>query len=203
LIQDFPEYYARYYSKKSYTYNNISQENRNRLLFVDPTVDGVKTGFTEAAGYCLIASARREQAGIGTRRLLSVVLGTTSMAARAVESQKLLAWGFQNFDLARFYPPGQAVGNYEVWKGSAKEVAGVVDGGLLLTVPKDQVANLKAEIIRTQPLMAPIAKGQAIGTVRIKLGDVVVAQKPLVAATAIEQAGFIGRMIDTVKLWMR
>ncbi len=203
LILDFPEQYAQYYSKKSYSYNNISQENRNRLLFIDPTVDGVKTGFTEAAGYCLIASSKRDQPGIGSRRLLSVVLGTASMAARATESQKLLAWGFQNFDLARFYPTGQTVGSYEVWKGKADKVAGVVDGGLLVTAPKGQVENLKAEVERMQPLIAPIAKGQRIGTVRIKLGDNVVAEKPLIASAAIEQAGIFGRAIDTIKLWMR
>jgi serine-type D-Ala-D-Ala carboxypeptidase (penicillin-binding protein 5/6) len=203
LIVDFPEQYAQYYNKKSYSYNNISQENRNRLLFIDPTVDGVKTGFTEAAGYCLIASSKRDQAGIGSRRLLSVVLGTSSMAARATESQKLLAWGFQNFDLARFYPTGQTVGSYEVWKGKVDKVAGVVDNGLLVTVPKGQVENLKAEIERLQPLIAPIAKGQRIGTVRIKLVDKVVAEKPLIANDAIEQAGIFGRAIDTIKLWMR
>lgn len=203
LILDFPTEYARYYSKRSYTYNKISQENRNRLLFIDPTVDGVKTGFTEAAGYCLIASAKREQEGIGSRRLLSVVLGASSMAARATESQKLLAWGFQNFDLVRFYGDGKAVGTYEVWKGANPTVAGVIEGGMTITVGRGQAANLKAEVERAQPLIAPIAKGQKIGTVRIRLGETVIAERPLVAAQAVEQAGFFGRMVDTVKLWMR
>lgn len=203
LILDFPTEYARYYSKRSYTYNKISQENRNRLLFIDPTVDGVKTGFTEAAGYCLIASAKREQEGIGSRRLLSVVLGASSMAARATESQKLLAWGFQNFDLVRFYGDGKSVGTYEVWKGANPTVAGVIEGGMTITVGRGQAANLKAEVERAQPLIAPIAKGQKIGTVRIRLGETVIAERPLVAAQAVEQAGFFGRMVDTVKLWMR
>jgi serine-type D-Ala-D-Ala carboxypeptidase (penicillin-binding protein 5/6) len=203
LIQDFPEFYALYYNRKNYTYNNISQENRNRLLFIDPTVDGVKTGFTEAAGYCLIASSKKDQGAAGSRRLISVVLGTGSMAARATESQKLLAWGFQNFDLARFFPSGQVVGNYEVWKGQTKQVAGVVDGGLVVTAPKGQVDSLKAEIERTQLLVAPLAKGQRIGTVRIKLGETVVAEKPLLAASAVEQGGIFTRMIDTVKLWSK
>ena len=202
LILDFPENYA-IYAQKSYTYNNITQENRNRLLFIDPTVDGVKTGHTEAAGYCLIASSKREQPGFGSRRLLSVVLGATSMATRATETQKLLAWGFQNFDLARFYPAGQEVGKYQVWKGKTNEVSGIVNGGLIVTIPKGQTESVKAEIERLQPLVAPIAKGQTIGTVRVKLADKIIAEKPLVASTAIEQAGFFGRMIDTVKLWMK
>ena len=202
LILDFPENYA-IYAQKSYTYNNIAQENRNRLLFIDPTVDGVKTGHTEAAGYCLIASSKREQPGFGSRRLLSVVLGATSMATRATETQKLLAWGFQNFDLARFYPAGQEVGKYQVWKGKTNEVSGIVNGGLIVTIPKGQTESVKAEIERLQPLVAPIAKGQTIGSVRVKLGDKIIAEKPLIASTAIEQAGFFGRMIDTVKLWMK
>ena len=202
LILDFPENYA-IYAQKSYTYNNITQENRNRLLFIDPTVDGVKTGHTEAAGYCLIASSKRDQPGFGARRLLSVVLGASSMATRATESQKLLAWGFQNFDLARFYPAGKEVGKYQVWKGKTNEVTGIVDGGLIVTVPKGQTEFVKAEVERLQPLIAPIAKGQTIGTVRVKLADKVIAEKALVASTAIEQAGFFGRMIDTVKLWMK
>ncbi len=203
LISDFPEAYARYYNKRNYTYNNITQENRNRLLFIDPTVDGVKTGFTEAAGYCLIASAKREQEGVGSRRLLSVVMGTVSMAARATESQKLLAWGFQNFDLAKYYGEGQPVGQYEIWKGKSKQVAGIVEGGLTLTVPKGQLQSLKAEVERAQPLIAPLAKGQKIGTVRIKLGDRLIAERTIVAAEAVQEAGFLGRALDTIKLWMR
>jgi serine-type D-Ala-D-Ala carboxypeptidase (penicillin-binding protein 5/6) len=202
LINDFPDNYALY-SKKNYTYNNITQENRNRLLFVDPSVDGVKTGFTDAAGYCLIASAKKDQPGVGSRRLLSVVLGTNSMAARATESQKLLAWGFQNFDLAQFYKANQSLGTYEVWKGKSKQINAVVEGGLVLTIPKGQVDGLKADIERMQPLVAPIAKGQKIGTVRVKFGDKLIAERPLVANEAIEEAGFFGRMIDTVRLWLK
>jgi serine-type D-Ala-D-Ala carboxypeptidase (penicillin-binding protein 5/6) len=202
LINDFPNNYSLY-SKKSYTYNNISQENRNRLLFVDPSVDGVKTGFTDAAGYCLIASAKKDQPGVGSRRLLTVVLGTNSMAARATESQKLLAWGFQNFDLAQFYKPNQSIASYEVWKGKNKLVNGAVEGGLVLTIPKGQVDGLKADIERMQPLVAPIAKGQKIGTVRVRFGDKLIAERALVANEAIEEAGFFGRMIDTVRLWLK
>ncbi len=202
LISDFPDNYSLY-SKKSYTYNNIIQENRNRLLFVDPSVDGVKTGFTDAAGYCLIASAKKDQPGVGSRRLLSVVLGTNSMAARATESQKLLAWGFQNFDLAQFYKANQAIATYEVWKGKAKQIGAGVEGGLNLTIPKGQVDAIKADIERMQPLVAPIAKGQKIGTVKVKLGDKVIAERALVANEAVEEAGFIGRMIDTIRLWLK
>jgi serine-type D-Ala-D-Ala carboxypeptidase (penicillin-binding protein 5/6) len=202
LINDFPENYALY-SKKNYTYNNITQENRNRLLFVDPSVDGVKTGFTDAAGYCLIASAKKDQPGVGSRRLLSVVLGTNSMAARATESQKLLAWGFQNFDLAQFYKADQAVANYEVWKGKAKVVNAAVEGGLVLTIPKGQIDGLKADIERMQPLVAPIAKGQKIGTVKVRFGDKLIAERPLVANEAVDEAGFFGRMADTIRLWLK
>ncbi len=202
IIGDFPENYT-IYAQKSYTYNNITQENRNRLLFVDPTVDGMKTGHTDAAGYCLVASSKRDQPGFGARRLLSVVIGANSMATRATESQKLLAWGFQNFDLARFYPNGQAVGQYEVWKGKENIIGGVVEGGLLVAAPKGQTDQLKADVERMQPLIAPIALGQKIGTVRVRLGDKVIAEKPLVAQKAIEQAGWFGRTIDSVKLWMK
>jgi D-alanyl-D-alanine carboxypeptidase (penicillin-binding protein 5/6) len=202
LIQDFPQNYALY-SEKEYTYNNIRQPNRNRLLFVDPSVDGVKTGHTDAAGFCLIASSRREQPGAGfQRRLLSVVLGAASEAARAIESQKLLNWGFQNFDAVRVFAKGQPAGTYPVWKGAANEVKAGFDGDVFVTVPKGQAGAVKAEIERVQPLVAPVAKGQRIGTLRVKLGDQVLAERPLLALDAVEQAGMFGRAWDTIRLWM-
>ena len=202
LIVDFPQQYALY-SLKEYTYNGIRQPNRNRLLFIDPSVDGVKTGHTEAAGYCLIASSRREQPGGGfQRRVLSVVLGTASEAARAIESQKLLNFAFQNYDAVKVFGKDQAAGTYQVWKGAAGEVKAGFDADVMVSVPRGQSGAVKAEIERVQPLVAPIAKGQRIGTLRVKLGDQVLAERPLQALDAVEQAGVFGRAWDTIRLWM-
>jgi len=202
LIVDFPQQYALY-SLKEYTYNGIRQPNRNRLLFIDPSVDGVKTGHTEAAGYCLIASSRREQPGGGfQRRVLSVVLGTASEAARAIESQKLLNFAFQNYDAVKVFGKDQAAGTYQVWKGAAGEVKAGFDADVMVSVPRGQAGAVKAEIERVQPLVAPIAKGQRIGTLRVRLGDQVLAERPLQALDAVEQAGVFGRAWDTIRLWM-
>jgi serine-type D-Ala-D-Ala carboxypeptidase (penicillin-binding protein 5/6) len=197
IIADFPEFYP-IYAKKEYRYNNIAQANRNNLLFVDPTVDGVKTGRTDAAGFCLVASAKR-----GERRLISVVMGTASETARAIESQRLLNHGFQNFEVAKLFQNPQSVGTYRIWKGLDKEVKGVVQGGITITVPKGRSEALKAEVERTQPLIAPLTVGQKIGTVRIKLDDKVIAERPLVAEKAVLEAGIVGRLIDTVQLWIK
>jgi D-alanyl-D-alanine carboxypeptidase (penicillin-binding protein 5/6) len=202
LIQDYPQNYGLY-SLKEYAYNNIRQPNRNRLLFIDPSVDGVKTGHTEAAGYCLIASSRREQPGAGfQRRLLTVVLGTASEASRAIESQKLLNHGFQNFDAVRVFAKDQAAGSYQVWKGAAGEVKAGFDADVMVSVPKGQAGAIKAEIERVQPLVAPVAKGQRIGTLRVRLGDQLIAERPLLALDAVDQAGIFGRAWDTIRLWM-
>ena len=201
LIIDHPQFYPLY-SKREYSYNNIKQPNRNRLLAIDPSVDGLKTGHTEAAGYCLIASARREQPGAGfSRRLISVVLGTTS-SSRAIESQKLLNYGFQNFDAVRIYAKGQPAGNYAVWKGRSDTVAGGFDGEVVVTVPRGQGDKVKAEIERVQPLVAPIAEGQRIGTLRVKLGDQVLAERALLAQAAVEPAGWFGRTWDGLRMML-
>jgi serine-type D-Ala-D-Ala carboxypeptidase (penicillin-binding protein 5/6) len=197
IISDFPEFYP-IYAKKEYRYNNIAQANRNNLLFVDPTVDGVKTGRTDAAGFCLVASAKR-----GERRLISVVMGTSSETARAIESQRLLNHGFQNFEVAKLFQNAQAVGTYRIWKGVEQEVKGVVQGGVTVSVPKGRSDSLKAEVERTQPLIAPLTVGQKIGVVRIKLDDKVIAERPLIAEKAITEAGFIGRTWDTLQLWVK
>jgi serine-type D-Ala-D-Ala carboxypeptidase (penicillin-binding protein 5/6) len=197
IISDFPEFYP-IYAKKEYRYNNIAQANRNNLLFVDPTVDGVKTGRTDAAGFCLVASAKR-----GERRLISVVMGTSSETARAIESQRLLNHGFQNFEVAKLFQNAQAVGTYRIWKGIEQEVKGVVQGGVTVSVPKGRSDSLKAEVERTQPLIAPLTAGQKIGVVRIKLDDKVIAERPLIAEKAITEAGFIGRTWDTLQLWVK
>jgi len=203
LIEDFPQAYAKYYSLKEYTYNRIRQPNRNRLLFLDPTVDGVKTGHTDAAGYCLIASSRREQAGSGFhRRLLSVVTGAASESARAIESQKLLNYGFQNFEAVKVLTAGQPLGNYQVWKGAANEVSAGFVADVFVTVAKGQAGAIKAEVERVQPLIAPVARGQRIGTMRVKLGDQVLAERPVLALAAVEQAGVFGRAWDTIRLWI-
>jgi serine-type D-Ala-D-Ala carboxypeptidase (penicillin-binding protein 5/6) len=207
IIADFPEFYP-IYAKKEYRYNNISQANRNNLLFVDPTVDGVKTGRTDAAGYCLVASAKR-----GDRRLISVVMGTVSETARAIESQRLLNHGFQNFEIAKLFQgeatptspakSNQIVGTYRIWKGQTNDVKGVVPGGIIVSVPKGRSDAIKAEIERIQPLIAPLALGQKIGVVRVKLDDKVIAERPLLAESAVEQAGIFGRLWDTVQLWVK
>jgi len=164
LIRDFPELYGQYYSQKEFRYNNISQPNRNRLLWIDPTVDGVKTGHTEAAGYCLIASSKR-----GERRILSVLLGSTSEATRAQESQKLLNWGYQFFDSVKLHRAGETVKSLEVWKGSERAVKAGFTGDLLITIPKGETEKLKAELASQQPLVAPVAQGQRVGTLRVSL----------------------------------
>lgn len=198
LIRDFPAEYARYYSQKEYRYNGITQPNRNRLLWLDPTVDGVKTGYTEAAGYCLIASSRR-----GTRRLLSVLLGSTSESTRAQESQKLLNWGFQFFDAVRLYERGQAVKSIEVWKGERREVQAGLPHELVVTVPKGEAAKLKAELLAQAPLVAPVAAGQRVGTLRVTLEGKGLGEYPVVALEGVAQAGLVGRAWDTLRLWLK
>jgi len=198
VVTAHPTYYPLY-SKKEYTYNDIRQSNRNRLLFIDPSVDGLKTGHTAAAGYCLIATARRDQPGASfQRRLLSVVLGASSEAVRAIESQKLLNWGFQNFDAVRVQAAGQAAGDYQVWKGAADTVAGGVAQDLVVTVPRGQAGKVIGEVERVQPLVAPISAGQRIGTLRVKLDGQVIGERPLLALAAVEQAGWFGRAWDSL-----
>ncbi len=203
LIEDHPDYY-RLYSQKEYTYNKIRQPNRNRLLFTDPTVDGVKTGHTDAAGYCLISSARREQPGSGvSRRVLSVLLGASSESSRAIESQKLLNYGFQNFEAVQLYKKGAAVGTYQVWKGRTPEIRAGFADDVTVTVPKSQVAAVKGEFERMEPLVAPIAVGQKLGTLRVRLANSVIAERPVVALEGIEPAGWFGRAWDTIRLWIK
>lgn len=195
LINDFPEEYKRLYSIKEYQYNNIKQPNRNRLLWLDPYVDGMKTGHTESAGYCLISSAKRDN----TRRI-SVVLGAPTDAARATESQKLLNYSFQFFDSTLVYKKDQSVNQLKVWKGSENQLNSTVANDLYLTLPKGEYANVKAVISSTQPLIAPIKKGQVVGTVKFMLNGKIIDQRPLVAAKAVETAGILGRAWDSIKL---
>ena len=197
VIRDFPEYY-RYYSIREYRYNNITQPNRNRLLWLDPNVDGVKTGHTENAGYCLIASAKR-----GQRRLLSVVLGTASENVRAQESQKLLNYGFQFYDSARLYGKGQAASTVQVWKGSERALKAGLASDLSVSVPKGMTDKLKADLISQQPLLAPVSAGQRVGTLRVMLESKLIGEYPVVALESVAVAGFFGRAWDTVRLWFQ
>jgi D-alanyl-D-alanine carboxypeptidase (penicillin-binding protein 5/6) len=198
LIRDFPEYYERYFALKEFSYNHITQPNRNRLLWLDPSVDGVKTGHTESAGYCLIASSKR-----GTRRLVSVLLGARSDEARARESQRLLNWGFQNFDDVKLYDDGLAVKQIEVWKGSSSSVKTGFPGGLVVSVPKGRADKLAAELASDSALIAPVAVGQRVGTLRLKLEGEPFGEYPLVALEAVGPGGFFGRAWDTLRLWLR
>ena len=198
LIRDFPEYYSQYYSQKEFRYNNISQPNRNRLLWLDPTVDGVKTGHTEAAGYCLIASSKR-----GERRLLSVLLGSTSESMRAQESQKLLNWGYQFFDTVKLHSAGEAVKSLEVWKGGARTVKAGFRRDLMISVPRGETEKLKAELVSQQPLLAPVAEGQRVGALRVSLEGKPLGEYPLVALETVPVAGLLGRAWDTLRLWLK
>ena len=198
LIRDFPELYGQYYSQKEFRYNNITQPNRNRLLWIDPTVDGVKTGHTEAAGYCLIASSKR-----GERRILSVLLGSTSEATRAQESQKLLNWGYQFFDSVKLHRAGETVKSLEVWKGSERAVKAGFTGDLLVAIPKGETEKLKAELASQQPLVAPVAKGQRVGSLRVSLDGKPLGEYPLVALEAVPEAGIFRRGWDTLRLWLK
>jgi D-alanyl-D-alanine carboxypeptidase (penicillin-binding protein 5/6) len=198
LIRDFPNEYAQYYSQKEYRYNNITQPNRNRLLWVDPSVDGVKTGHTEAAGYCLVASSRR-----GGRRLLSVLLGSTSEATRAQESLKLLNWGYQFFDSVKLYGGGSQVRSLEVWKGAARNVKVGVGDDLFVTVPRGEADKLKAELVSQQPLVAPLSKGQRVGVLRVTHDGKAYAEYPLVTLEPVAAAGFFRRTWDTLRLWLK
>jgi D-alanyl-D-alanine carboxypeptidase (penicillin-binding protein 5/6) len=198
LIRDFPAEYARYYSQKEYTYNHITQRNRNRLLWLDPSVDGVKTGHTEAAGYCLVASSKH-----GERRLLSVLLGAPSEQARASESLKLLNWGYQFYDSVKLYDKGQTVKQIQVWKGAEPAVDAGFTGALMLAVPKGESDKLSAQLVSQRPLMAPIAQGQQVGTLRVTLQGNLLGEYPLVALKPVATAGIFGRAWDTLRLWMK
>lgn len=202
IIRDFPEYYP-YYSMREFKYNNISQPNRNLLLRRDPAVDGMKTGYTEAAGYCLIASAQRDFPN-GKRRLLSVVLNTNSMEARASESQKLLNWGYQAFDAISLLETDKPITTVEVWKGTTKEVRLRPQRSVFVAVPKGDSARLQTQLERTDPLIAPLAKDQQVGKVKVtNPSGAVLAEVPLVVMEPVEQASWFGRAWDAIRLWIK
>jgi D-alanyl-D-alanine carboxypeptidase (penicillin-binding protein 5/6) len=195
LIRDYPEFYP-IYSQKEFRYNNITQSNRNRLLWTDPYVDGVKTGHTDAAGWCLIASAKR-----GDRRLVSAVLGASSDSSRAAESQKLLNWGFQAFDTIALYQSGKPVTTLRVWKGAAHDVNAGFIADRYLTLPKGKADKLALTLESKEPLVAPVLNGQPVGMVKVALEGQKVAEFPMIALEEVPLANLFGRAVDTVKLW--
>ncbi len=202
IITEHPVHYAMY-SEREYTYNRIRQDNRNLLLARDPSVDGMKTGYTEAAGYCLVASAARDTPA-GKRRLISVVLGTASMQARAAESQKLLNWGWLAWDAVRLFDVGQAVATVPVWKGAKAEARLGAPGALYVTVPKGEGDKLKTTLQRIDPLVAPLTAGQGVGTIQITTAaGTPVATVPLVVIDPVPLAGLFGRAWDAIRLWIK
>jgi D-alanyl-D-alanine carboxypeptidase (penicillin-binding protein 5/6) len=201
LINDFPEFY-KIYSTKEFTYNKIRQPNRNRLLWLDPTVDGMKTGHTEAAGYCLVSSAKRPGVG-GQRRLISVMLGTTSDQMRAQESQKLLNWGFQNFDTVKLYAKGQAVDTPQVWKGSKNVVKIGFNQDVYVTVPKGVAGKLKPVLERKDPLVAPIDQNSKVATLKMQADGKTIVELPVLALEQVSQAGMFGRAWDSMRLMLK
>jgi D-alanyl-D-alanine carboxypeptidase (penicillin-binding protein 5/6) len=205
LMQDFPEF-MHYYAIKKYRYEGTptaNDTNRNTLLFRDPTVDGLKTGHTEAAGYCLIATAKRDFPNLGGRRLLSIVLGASSENARANESQKLLNWGYTAFEAIKLFDANQAVVTPEVWKGAARSVKLGRPQAIVVAVPAGTGGRLKTQVTRPDPLVAPFSKGQSVGSLKVLANDQVVAEVPLTALEAVEQAGVLGRAWDAVRLWIK
>ena len=197
LIRDYPEYYPLY-SLKEYRYNNITQPNRNRLLWSDPHVDGMKTGHTDAAGWCLVATAVR-----GDRRVLAVVLGASSDAARASEAQKLLNWGFQAFDTVQLYQSGKQVTTLRVWKGTLPEVPAGFLADRYLTLPKGKADKLAVTMQAEEPLVAPIARAQRVGLVKISLEGRPVAEFPMIALEEVPLASLFGRTWDSIRLWFK
>lgn len=218
LMTDFPDY-VRFYAIKKYHYVGTpasNDTNRNLLLFRDPTVDGLKTGFTDAAGYCLIATARREfphlaspnaekgtLAATGGRRLLSVVLGAANENARANESQKLLNWGYTAFDAVKLFDAGQKVVSPTVWKGASSTAFAGRNQPIIVAVPSGSAGKIKISVERVEPLIAPIVKGQSLGTLKVQLDDQTITQVPLIALEEVKQAGIIGRAWDALRLWIR
>jgi len=205
LMRDFPEYVS-YYAIKKYRYAGTpaaNDSNRNLLLFRDPTVDGLKTGHTQAAGYCLVASAKRDFPNVGSRRLISVVLGADSENARANESQKLLNWGYSAFDAVKLFEAHQPVVTPAVWKGQTPLLKIGSAQPLVVAVPAGSAGQLKTQVVRPDPLVAPFTKGQIVGSLKILQGDRPLFEVPLVALETVEEAGVLGRAWDAIRLWIK
>ncbi|MBA3059666.1 MAG: D-alanyl-D-alanine carboxypeptidase [Gammaproteobacteria bacterium] len=218
LMHDFPDYVG-YYAIKKYRYPGTpaaNDNNRNLLLFRDPTVDGLKTGHTNAAGYCLIATAKREVVGLGasgvaagspaamgSRRLLAIVLGAASENARANEAQKLLNWGYTAFEPVKLFDGNQAVVSPAVWKGKTTTVKLGRPEAIVVAVPAGTAGKLKTQVLRSDPLVAPFTKGQQVGTLKVTSGEQVVVEVPLLVLETVEQAGVLGRAWDALRLWIK
>jgi D-alanyl-D-alanine carboxypeptidase (penicillin-binding protein 5/6) len=218
LMADFPQYVG-FYAIKHYRYPGTpvaNDSNRNLLLFRDPTVDGLKTGHTDAAGFCMIATAKRDFANLvtakaaagtpaatGSRRLLSIVLGAESENARANESQKLLNWGYTAFEAVKLFDSDQAVVTPPIWKGTASTVKLGSLQSIVVAVPAGMATKVKTQVLRKDPLLAPISLGQQVATLRVTAGDQPVVDVPLLALNAVEQAGIFGRAWDAMRLWVR
>jgi D-alanyl-D-alanine carboxypeptidase (penicillin-binding protein 5/6) len=205
LMTDFPDYVG-YYALKKYRYPGTpvaNENNRNLLLFRDPSVDGLKTGHTEAAGYCLIATAKRDALGVGSRRLLSIVLGASSENARATETQKLLNWGYTAYEAVKLFDGGQAVVSPNVWKGRSNVLKLGRPQPIVVAVPAGMAGRIQTQVARPEPLVAPFAKGQNVGFLKVALDQQALVDVPLTVLEPVEQAGFIGRAWDMVRLWVK
>lgn len=197
LIRDFPEHYA-WHAEKSFTFNGITQHNRNRLLWQDDSVDGIKTGHTEAAGFCLVASAARDG-----MRLISAVMGAADDGGRTGESRKLLNWGFRFFETHRLYQGGQALSQVRVWKGAAKAVGVGLERDLYVTVPRGRYQDLEAVVELDGDVVAPVVAGQRVGWARVSLGGEVISESPLVAHHGVGEGSLWSRMLDHARLWFQ
>ena len=195
-IRDFPDYYP-WYSEKEFTFNNIRQHNRNTLLWRDPAIDGLKTGHTEAAGYCLASSAKRDG-----MRLVSAVMGSSSESSRASETQTLLNYGFRFFETVQLYEAGQELAPARVWKGMVDEVMVGLTDPVFVTIPRGRYDDLEAQVQIEPQLSAPLEAGTVVGTINVKLGEELVASRQLVTMSTVEEAGFFGSTWDSLKLWM-
>jgi serine-type D-Ala-D-Ala carboxypeptidase (penicillin-binding protein 5/6) len=197
MIADHPDKY-QVYSQREFTYNNIKQANRNRLLWADPSVDGMKTGHTEAAGYCLVSTAQR-----GDRRVISVLVGAESEATRAEESLKLLNWAFQNFDTVKLVDAGQAALEARVWEGTTEMAKLGTAEAIWLTIPRGKTGEVELVAQRPDPLLAPLAAGERVGTLTLTVDGEPLRVLPLDVLVSVERAGFFGRVIDQIKLWLQ
>jgi len=205
LMWDFPEYMG-YFALKKYRYDGTpaaNDSNRNLLLFRDPTVDGLSAAHTDSAGYCLVASAKRQFPNVGSRRLLSVVLGAVSENARASESQKLLNWGYTAYDAVKLFEAGQAVVSPAVWKGQSATLALGQPNAIVIAVPVGSATQLKTWVERPEPLVAPFKKGQVVGTLKVSRGAQPLLDVPLLALETVDQAGLLGRAWDALRLWIQ
>ena len=211
LMRDFPEY-THFYAIKKYRYQGTptaNDSNRNLLLFRDPTVDGLKTGHTDAAGYCLIATAKRDFTGlgmgtaVGSRRMLAIVLGTSSENERANEAQKLLNWGYTAFEAVKLFDAGQAVATPKIWKGTDNTIRLGQPDAIVVALPTGSASRIKTSIARPEPLMAPISKGQQVGVLKVGFDQQSVLDIPLMALDNVQQAGLLGRAWDALRLWIK